>query len=114
MNPLADKQCREYFASDPCLNDLEVASLLLSAPEWKLSFDDGCITRNYTFKTYRETIKFVNLVADTAECEDHHPELFVSYDACRVNYSTHSVNGLTKNDFICAAKIDHCFLKITH
>jgi 4a-hydroxytetrahydrobiopterin dehydratase len=106
MNLLADKQCREYSASESPLKHLETAKLHLATPEWALNIDEDHISRDYTFCNYSETIEFVILVADIAEQENHHPELFVSYAACRVSYSTHSVSGLTKNDFICAAKID--------
>jgi 4a-hydroxytetrahydrobiopterin dehydratase len=41
-----------------------------------------------------------------ATSEDHHPDLAIGYNYCRLRYSTHAVNGLTENDFICAAKID--------
>jgi 4a-hydroxytetrahydrobiopterin dehydratase len=53
----------------------------------------------------------VNAVAEIAHSEDHHPEMVVGYNRCTVRYSTHSVNqgrgGISYNDFICAAKIDH-------
>jgi 4a-hydroxytetrahydrobiopterin dehydratase len=48
----------------------------------------------------------VNAVAFIAHREDHHPDLEVGYNACRIRFSTHSVGGLSDNDFICAAKID--------
>jgi 4a-hydroxytetrahydrobiopterin dehydratase len=49
---------------------------------------------------------FVNALAWVANTEGHHPDLEVSYRECVVNYTTHAINGLTENDFICAAKID--------
>ena len=49
---------------------------------------------------------FVNAVAWVAHVEDHHPELLVSYGGCRVRFNTHSVGGISVNDFICAAKVD--------
>jgi 4a-hydroxytetrahydrobiopterin dehydratase len=51
-------------------------------------------------------MKFVNAIADIAHEEKHHPDLNVSYNQCIVEYSTHAINGLSKNDFICAAKVD--------
>lgn len=41
--------------------------------------------------------------------EDHHPELLVSYNRCTVRFGTHSVGGISGNDFICAAKCDAVF-----
>jgi 4a-hydroxytetrahydrobiopterin dehydratase len=49
---------------------------------------------------------FVNAVAWIANSEGHHPDLEVAYAKCVVNYTTHAIDGLTENDFICAAKID--------
>jgi 4a-hydroxytetrahydrobiopterin dehydratase len=49
---------------------------------------------------------FVNALAHVANSEDHHPDLAIGYGYCRLRYMTHAVNGLTENDFICAAKID--------
>ena len=52
-------------------------------------------------------MSFVNAVAWIAESEDHHPDLVVKYGSCGVKYSTHSIGGLSENDFICAKKIDN-------
>ena len=62
--------------------------------------------RTFRFKNYYETIAFVNALAWMAHSEDHHPDLAVGYNRCAVTYSTHSVSGLSENDFICAARID--------
>jgi 4a-hydroxytetrahydrobiopterin dehydratase len=51
-------------------------------------------------------MSFVNAVAWVSNQEDHHPELTISYNKCKVEYTTHSVGGLSENDFICAAKVD--------
>jgi 4a-hydroxytetrahydrobiopterin dehydratase len=51
-------------------------------------------------------MSFVNAVAHVANVEDHHPDLELGYNYCRITYATHSIGGLSQNDFICAAKID--------
>ena len=68
--------------------------------------DNKTITHRYSFNNYYQTIAFVNVVAQIAHQQDHHPDLTVSYNRCIVSYSTHSVGGLSINDFICAAKIN--------
>ena len=73
---------------------------------WQLSDDRTRIKRVFKFKNYYETMAFVNVVAMIAHQQDHHPDLSVSYNSCTVEYSTHSVGGLSQYDFICAAKID--------
>jgi 4a-hydroxytetrahydrobiopterin dehydratase len=77
-----------------------------SAPEWQLIEDGKAIKRAFSFRDFYRTMSFVNALAHIANLEDHHPDLEVGYNYCRVRYSTHAVNGLSDNDFICAAKID--------
>ena len=76
-------------------------------PAWNISDDVTHIVREFKFSNYTKTISFVNAVAWIAEAEDHHPDLVVKYGSCRVKYSTHSIGGLSENDFICAKKIDN-------
>ena len=71
---------------------------------WKAS--EVAIERSYSFANYFETMAFVNALAFVAHTLDHHPDLSVHYAKCVVRYSTHSVGGLSENDFICAAKAD--------
>ena len=82
----------------------EVEQYLARAPGWGLA--DGAIQKRYDFADYHRTMAFVNAVAWVAHVEDHHPDLAVSYNRCTVRFSTHSVGGLSINDFICAAKVD--------
>jgi 4a-hydroxytetrahydrobiopterin dehydratase len=74
--------------------------------DWSASDDAQDIRRSFGFKNYYQTIAFVNALAWIAHQEDHHPDLEVGYNRCVVNFSTHSVGGLSENDFICAARID--------
>lgn len=101
---LAERQCQHKTS----LLDAERISHLLKEinPDWKASTDKDSISRNFKFKNFYETMAFVNVVAMIAHQQDHHPDMQLSYNTCRVEYSTHSVGGLSENDFICAAKID--------
>jgi 4a-hydroxytetrahydrobiopterin dehydratase len=72
--------------------------------QWHLT--KGALQRTFTFANYYETMAFVNAIAWISHREDHHPDLAVAYDHCTVRYSTHSVKGISMNDFICAAKCD--------
>ena len=76
---------------------------------WELNPDSSSIQRIFKFKDYHQTIAFVNAVAWIANQQDHHPDMNVSYNRCTVTYSTHSVGGLSRNDFICAARINQLF-----
>ena len=103
---LASQQCRELSAENPALNHDEASTLLTKLdPQWH-AIENRAISFNYTFSNYYQTIAFVNVIAQIAHQQDHHPDLLVSYNRCTVTYSTHSVGGLSINDFICAAKIN--------
>lgn len=64
------------------------------------------IRKKYKFETFRDAIDFINKAADIAEKEDHHPTIFNSYTKVSITLSTHSIGGLSVNDFILASKIE--------
>ena len=82
----------------------EIERHLAQVPGWALV--DGAIQKHYAFADYHRTLAFVNALAWVAHGEDHHPDLQVSYNRCTVRFNTHSVGGISINDFICAAKVD--------
>ncbi len=86
------------------LPDTHARALLAQINGWDIR--DGKLVKTYAFKHYYETMAFVNALALISHRQDHHPELVVNYNRCEVRYDTHSVGGLTENDFICAAKAD--------
>jgi len=104
MTPLLIKSCRPQVGA--ALSHAEAEVLLREIPDWTLNDTASEITRIYKFRDYYETLAFVNALAWIAHREDHHPDLGVSYNRCTVRFSTHSVRGLSENDFICATKID--------
>lgn len=85
----------------------EIDAQLPELPGW--GWREGAIERSYAFGDYYETIAFVNGLVWMVHGEDHHPELVVQYNRCTVRFSTHSVGGVSENDFICAAKTDAVF-----
>jgi 4a-hydroxytetrahydrobiopterin dehydratase len=89
----------------PIVGD-EADTLLRELTEWKRSPDEKCIRRIFRFKNYYQTMGFVNAIAWIAHQENHHPDLNVSFNQCIVEFTTHAIDGLSKNDFICAAKVD--------
>lgn len=107
MTPLASRSCRPIPQGSPCLQAEETRILLneLSA-EWKTLSEPGRLVRTYRFSKYTETMAFANRVAALAEKEDHHPEMTIGYGSCTVAIHTHTVKGLSENDFILAAKIE--------
>ena len=75
--------------------------------EWELiDEDEKKIRKKYKFDTFRKAMDFINKVADLAEQEDHHPNIFNSYTRVTITLFTHSIGGLSINDFIMASKIE--------
>jgi 4a-hydroxytetrahydrobiopterin dehydratase len=103
MTDLARQHCQP-LEGHAAMSASEVERHLAHAPGWSLV--DGAIQKRYDFADYHRTMAFVNAVAWVAHAEDHHPDLAVSYNRCTVRYNTHSVGGISINDFICAAKVD--------
>jgi 4a-hydroxytetrahydrobiopterin dehydratase len=90
--------------SGAAMSAAKVSAQLVALRHWHLV--DGAIEHTYSFNDYYDTMAFVNALAFVTHHEDHHPDLTVSYNRCKVRYSTHSVGGISLNDFICAAKCD--------
>jgi len=107
MTPLRDRRCTPCPPGTPPLDAARAAELMSDlAAGWRIAEDGRSIRRAFSFVDFYETMAFVNAVAWIANAEDHHPDLEVGYDYCRMTFSTHSVGGLSENDFICAAKVD--------
>jgi len=107
MSGLAGKRCKPCEGGVAPLKPQEIDALLKQIPGWVQV--DGAIARTYAFKDYYQAVAFVNATAWISHREDHHPDITLGYNQCRVEYTTHAIGGLSQNDFICAAKIDALF-----
>ena len=107
MSDLTAKHCKPCEGGTTPYNALQTKEMLTQLKGWIV--EDGKLVKLYAFKNYYETMAFVNALAWVSHREDHHPDLVVGYNKCRVEYSTHSIGGLSENDFICAAKADALF-----
>ena len=108
---LTQKHCIPCEGGTPPLTDAEEDELKPQTPDWILLRNDGTtvvhkIRRQFTFKNFKEAIAFVNKVADIADQEGHHPDIYIFYNKVQLELFTHAVGGLSENDFIMAAKID--------
>lgn len=106
MSELHSIRCVGCEGGIPSLTKDEIKQLLPKLKNWEVSADNKSISKRFTFKGFYKTMAFVNAVAWIANQENHHPDLRVGYDYCLIQYTTHAIDGLTKNDFICAAKVD--------
>jgi len=107
MKTLADRRCRPCEGGAKPLKPEQGAELMQALdPAWILGADGLKISRRFLFPSYNRTLGFANAVAWVAIVEGHHPVLTVTYGHCDVSFTTHAINGLSDNDFICAAKVD--------
>ena len=88
------------------LSEEQIQRQLVKLRGWQRNEDSTVIWREFRFSNFEQTMNFVNAVADIARQEDHHPVLQVGYNHCLVNYSTHSLGGISAKDFNCALRID--------
>ncbi len=107
MIDLTTKNCSVISPDESPLAKNDVSTLQKQLePQWILSSDNKSISFNYKFKNYYQTMAFINVVAQIAHQQDHHPDISFGYNNCTVSFSTHSIGGLSINDFICATKIN--------
>ena len=77
---------------------------------WVLADDGRSIEKTFTRKNHYELSSLINLIIYISHAEDHHPEITFGYNTAKVRYFTYAIDGLSENDFICAAKIDKAVL----
>ena len=107
MSALAERRCKPCEGGTPPLSAAAAQELLRQlSSAWTLTDDAHGLRREFGFKDFYRTMSFVNALAHIANIEDHHPDLEVGYNYCRVKFTTHAVKGLSENDFVCAAKLD--------
>lgn len=105
---LSREKCQACEGGTPPVARDEAEKLLGQIDaDWSLGDDAREIGREFRFRNFYQTMAFVNAVAWIANREDHHPDLEVGYNRCRVRFTTHAIGGLSRNDFICAARIDN-------
>ncbi len=104
---LMTKKCQPCSKSTSPFSLEEAKTYLSQIPGWTLSGDGKSISRELVMKDFLAAIQLMNQIAEVAEREDHHPDLHLTgYRKLRIELATHSIGGLSENDFILAAKID--------
>ena len=102
--PFDKKEAEKYLSM--LKTEWELVEEEPPSPEASASQGEMKIRKKYKFDTFREAVNFINKVADLAEQEDHHPNIFNSYNRVTITLFTHSIGGLSINDFIMASKIE--------
>ncbi len=105
-NDLLKKKCKSCEEKTKPFSKEESLSYLNQIEGWVINDEATQISKEFKFVDFIGAINFVNLVADIAEMEGHHPDIYISYNKVKLNLYTHSISGLSENDFILAAKIN--------
>jgi 4a-hydroxytetrahydrobiopterin dehydratase len=105
---LASQACEACHVDAHKVSDTELKTLIALIPDWQPKVVDNVmmLERQYSFKNYKLAWAFANKVSELAESEFHHPSILLEWGKVTVTWWTHSIGGLHKNDFICAAKTD--------
>jgi len=101
---LERQKCVSCEGKVEALSHEEANQLILDTPGWEII--DDRIEKTFKFSDFHEAMDFANQIAHIADEENHHPDLYIAWGKARVELSTHKVGGLSKNDFIMAAKIN--------
>jgi 4a-hydroxytetrahydrobiopterin dehydratase len=102
---LAKEKCQRIEAGTVPLSSWDIEQLAPEVPAWTIK--DGALEREFQFQDFPEAMEFVGDVAELAQRQDHHPDIHILYNKVRLVFSTHKIGGLSRNDFIMAAKVDH-------
>jgi 4a-hydroxytetrahydrobiopterin dehydratase len=105
MTKTISKKCLPCEGLVKKLRKQEVLKFIKNLKDWKL-LGLKKIRKEFVFKDFKEAMKFVKKIGFLAEKEGHHPDIFISYNRVILDLYTHSVSGLTENDFILASKIN--------
>lgn len=103
---LAKKKCVPCEEKTTGLSRSGSRELIKETPGWDFDIEANKIIREFKFKDFAKALAFVNKVGEVAEDEGHHPDIKLSYGKVLIEIWTHSINGLSENDFILASKIN--------
>jgi 4a-hydroxytetrahydrobiopterin dehydratase len=111
MINLASGKCVACRAGEPTLTDDEIAQLQPQIPDWQVREVDGMkrLERVFKFKNFAQALEFTNKIGAVAEEENHHPLIITEWGKVTLDWWTHKIGGLHKNDFIMAAKSDELY-----
>lgn len=111
MAGLTQATCVPCRGGVPTMTDAEIGATLPEVPGWKVSEVSGIkrIQREFAFPDFRTAMEFAVQVGELAEREQHHPDIHLAWGKVMVETWTHKIEGLHRNDFILAAKVNEIF-----
>ena len=116
MSTLTQQKCTACRAGEPTVTEVEIAGLHPQVPGWQIVQRDGIkrLVRTFKCRNFVDALAFTNAVGGIAEDEGHHPAIVTEWGRVSVEWWTHKIKGLHRNDFIMAAKTDQLYTSVTH
>lgn len=105
IDELQNAHCKGLKGPEHKLGEQQIDEWLALLPGWEAGPDNRDIRKLFKFPDFVHALAFTNALGWVAEQENHHPDLELGWGRCLVRFSTHDVGGLSRNDFICAAKV---------
>ena len=110
MLDLCDLTCEACRADAPKASASEQEAFLKDIDGWVINTDPcDMLVKKYSFESYEEAVSFTNAIAEMSETEGHHPKIILEWGLVTIVWWSHKINGLHKNDFICASKTDSLY-----
>ena len=109
MNKLFEKKCAPCEGGVAAFDISEIHRYQKKVDGWNIVKNEKnvyLLEKNFVFKNFLLSQKFVNQVGKLSEEEGHHPEITFGWGYAKINITTHAIEGLSENDFILASKID--------
>lgn len=114
IEELKAKKCRPCEGGVRPLSGEQAAEYVRRLPGWSLATDGKSLSRQYVMKDFVAACDLISRIVPVAEAEDHHPDFHLTgYRKLKIELATHSIGGLSENDFILAAKIDQLPKELT-
>src|SRR5688500_13885343 len=111
---LLKDHCESIPSGTPALTPSEAEEYLSLVPDWQLVDDGTRIRRRLRFSGFSAAIDFLSRLAPIANAEDHHPDARLTmYRWLEIDYRTNSIGGLSRNDFIMAARVDQLYASVS-
>lgn len=109
MEKLYKKKCVACDGNTIPFDTAEIHKYLKKVDGWNVKSNDDknyYLEKNFKFKNFVESQKFINEVGAIAELEGHHPDIHFGWGYAKIKIFTHAIKGLAESDFILAAKVD--------
>ena len=111
MTSLSQQECEACRADAPKISDQELRELMSQIPDWQVVVVDGVmqLQRVYEFPNFVDAMAFSNRVGELAEEAGHHPAILTEWGRVTINWWSHKIRGLHRNDLILAARTDEAY-----